>query len=175
MIWYYFQLLWFVPANSMYIYRFFTRERDLTTFQVKEKYESYWEAFKFWEMNPYKHTAIQDKEDEKTKKPYLPETLLDKLFRVYLFICIQYYLADTLIKIYELKFPQDYLDMCKFGFFLHHLITLIGFKSIFIVDRFHWFMMGPMCYHTTLIAFPNFVLNDAIYLSTFGFFLYGFT
>lgn len=100
-----------------------------------------------------------------TKKPYLEEDNIDKVFRVYIGLSIIYYAADFLIKLYEMR-AEDYMDLCKLGFFLHHALTMLSFKGIFVVDHYPWFLTGPMAYHTMLVAFPNFPLNSPLYLGT---------
>ena len=87
-------------------------------------------------------------------KPYLKEDMLDKIYRVFLAVCIFYYTVDTIIKLYEMEYPKDLFDGCKMGFFVHHIVTIMGFKSIFIVDHFTWFLTGPMAFHTVVVGFP---------------------
>ena len=90
-------------------------------------------------------------------------------------MAIIYYLADVLVKFYEMKFPDDYLDMCKDGFSLHHIMTLFSFKSIFIVDHYPWFLAFPTAYHAMLVVFPNFPLNNPIYLLSVATWMYNLT
>ena len=70
-------------------------------------------------MNPYKkrceainkEVPLSKKNDEKAVsnhkavspkgKPYLEEDNLDRVFRVFLAVCILYYIADTLFKVIE--------------------------------------------------------------------------
>jgi hypothetical protein len=97
---------------------------------------------------------------------------MDTFFRWYLGFAIVYYLSDVIIKFYEMKFPEDYLDICKNGFALHHIFTLFSFKSIFVIDHYPWFLAGPTAYHPMLVVFPHFALNNAIYLSCIGAWMY---
>lgn len=83
-----------------------------------------------------------------------------------------YYLADVMVKFYEMVFPDDYMDMCKDGFALHHIMTLFSFKSIFLIDHYTWFLAFPTAYHTMLVVFPNFPLNNPIYLFSVGAWMY---
>ena len=76
-----------------------------------------------------------------------------------------YYVVDTLIKLFEMEYPKDLFDGCKIGFFIHHVVTILGFKSIFIVDHYTWFLAGPMAYHTVVVGLPNLgLINNIIYL-----------
>ena len=122
-------------------------------------------------MNPYKFKKAMSKNDE-SKKPYIEEDWMDKLYRVYLAFGILYYFSDSVIKLYEMRFPEDYLDLCQLGFFLHHFFTMMSFKSIFIVEHYTWFMAGPMAYHTMMVILPHFPLNNPIYLSLIGAWMY---
>jgi hypothetical protein len=157
-----------VPVNLALIYRIFTR-KDFTQYEFREKYASYWDCLNILDINPYKkrpkvdaiNDAIQKKSD--TKRPFLEEDNVDKFFKSFLGFCILYYVADCLIKLYEFK-AEDYRDVCKMGFFAHHLATIFGFKSIFFVDHYTWFFMGPMAYHTVIVTFPDLtVINNMIY------------
>jgi hypothetical protein len=93
------------------------------------------------------------------------EDKYDKYFRMYLAVAIIYYLSDVIVKFYEMRFPSDYLDICKDGFALHHILTLMSFKSIFVIDHYPWFLAGPTAYHPMMVIFPKFPLNDPIYLA----------
>jgi len=93
--------------------------------------------------------------------------------RVYLGISIFYYIADVVIKLYEMEFPYDYLDLCKMGFLLHHLFTLMSFKSIFVIDHYPWFLVFPTLYHPMMVVYPAFVLNNPIYITSVGAWMYG--
>ena len=71
-----------------------------------------------------------------------------------------------------MKFPRDYLDLCKMGFLIHHVFTVFTFKCIFIIDHYPWFIIFPTAYHTMMVVFPNFVLNNPIYLTSVGLWMY---
>ena len=93
------------------------------------------------------------------------EDWIDKIYRVFLAFCIFYYTVDTFIKLYEMQYPRDLLDGCKMGFFFHHVVTIMGFKSIFIVDHYTWFLTGPMAFHTVVVGFPQLgLINNVTYL-----------
>ena len=83
-------------------------------------------------------------------------------------------MADTLLKIYEFSLhPEDLMDKCKMGFFIHHLFTIVGFKAIFFLDHFPWFMTGPMSYHTIVVGIPSLgIINNVIYVSLVAAWLY---
>ena len=168
-----------IPCIMFLIYRILTRKPDYSQYLVKERYSTYWDAMNLFDLNPYKkrphidqiNEAIAKKEE--SKKPFLEEDVYDRWFRLFIFICAIYYLADVVIKLYELRFPQDYTDMCKLGFFGHHLATLYGFKSIFSIDHYTWFLSGPMSYHTFLVTFPSIgLVNNVIYLSFVAIWMY---
>ena len=95
---------------------------------------------------------------------------------MFLFFCILYYFVDSLIKLYEMQYPSDLLDGCKMGFFLHHIVTIMGFKSIFLVDHYTWFLTGPMAFHTVVVGIPQLGLfNNITYLLLLIAWLYGCT
>ena len=183
-LWYnYFQIATIPLANGILLYKMWTqRNTDWTQYEVREKFGSYWEGLNLFDMNPYKirhpelnpeklvpasQLANYKKTDGDTKKgeeliavsavsgkPYLQEDWIDKVYRVFLAFCIFYYMVDTIIKLYEMEYPRDLFDGCKMGFFVHHVITIMGFKSIFVVDHYTWFLTGPMAYHTVVVGYP---------------------
>jgi hypothetical protein len=144
---------------------------------VREQYNSYWEALNIFDMNPFKANKIEknkkDHDDDGTNRPYLEEELCDKWFRVFMLFCIIYYYVDIGIKMCEMKFPEEYLDICKFGFLLHHVVCVFAFKSVFIVHHYPWFIAGVPAYHTMLVAFPHFSLNNPLYLFFVFAWMYG--
>ena len=119
-------------------------------------------------MNPFKKRPHIEKMNEALAKKGLPrieKDWWDRLYQIFLFTCIFYYLADTLIKLYEMRYPEDLQDKCKVGFFSHHLATMFGFKSVFFNDHYPWFLAGPMCYHTVIVTFPHLgLINNVIYM-----------
>jgi hypothetical protein len=106
------------------------------------------------------------------KRPFLNSDKWDYYYRIYLFFGIFYYIADTFIKMYEMRFPSDYVNMCKVGFLTHHIFTVFSFKSIFLIDHYTWFLTFPTAYHPMMVVFPNFVLNNPIYLLSVFFWMY---
>ena len=146
LLWHYLQCAALIPANGMLIYRFLTRKADYTQYEVREQYSSYWQAVNLFDLRRRTET--------KKDKPFLEEDWLDRAYRTFLAVCIFYYVADIAVKLYEFDFPGDYLNGCNMGFFIHHLISIAGFKSILLVDHYAWFLTGPMSYHTMMVAFP---------------------
>ena len=124
------------------------------------------------ELKNFKKTDGDTKKVEETVivsaisgKPYLKEDWIDFVYRIFLAICILYYTVDTIIKLYEMNYPRDLFDGCKMGFFIHHIVTIMGFKSIFIVDHYTWFLTGPMAFHTVVVGFPQYgLINNIVYL-----------
>ncbi len=177
-----------IPANAILLYKMYTqRNTDWTQYDVREKFDNWWHSINLIDMNPYKkrcehinkEVPISKRQDNKESsanmtlkavspngKPYLEEDSLDKVFRIYLAICILYYMADTILKIYEFSLnPADLTDKCKVGFFIHHLFTIVGFKAIFLADHFPWFLAGPMAYHTVVVGIPSLgLINNVIYV-----------
>ena len=178
------QVATMVPVNALLIFRILKR-KDYSQYEVREKYESYWEAFNIFHINPYSSAKkkleqekgkIKKNDDEKTiNKPYLETDFWDHVYRLFLFICILYYVVDTLIKIAEMSLP-DYQDSCKIGFLVHHIITVLGFKSIFFACHYPWFLMGPMSFHTVVVGLPHLGLfNNCVYLFFVASWVYNIT
>ncbi len=161
------------------------RNTDWTQYEVREKFAYWIESINIFDMNPYKkrcehinrEVMVSKKDDDKKNnsrqavslsgKPYLEEDWIDRVFRAFLAICILYYMADTVLKVYEFSLnPEDLTDKCKMGFFIHHLFTIVGFKAIFLIDHFPWFMTGPMAFHTIVVGIPSLgIINNVIYVS----------
>ena len=145
-LWNYFQTLTMIPVNLLLIYSMIYRRKDWSQYETREKFTSNWTPFNHFDLNPYKkrpevdaiNEGIQKKQE--TKKPYLEEDVLDRWYRLFLAICQVYYTLDTLIKFYDLRFPTDYLDLCKMAFLGHHLVTCYCFKGIFWTDHYPWFL-----------------------------------
>lgn len=76
-------------------------------------------------------------------------------------------MVDTLLKVYEFSLkPEDLTDKCKMGFFIHHLFTIVGFKGVFFLDHYQWFMTGPMAFHTVVVGIPYLgLINNIVYVS----------
>jgi hypothetical protein len=135
---------------------------------------NYSDAINLFDLNPYKIVKSIEKEveevvddvEDKLKKPFLEEDWMDKVYKVFLAICIVYYIFDVGVKLTEMAFPSDYADVCKVSFGLHHIMTILGFKSVWMLDHYPWFIAGPMAYHTTIVGFPTFPLNNALYFLT---------
>ena len=42
----------------------------------------------------------------------------------------------------------------------------MGFKAIFFVDHYTWFLTGPMAFHTVVVGIPSLgIINNVIYVS----------
>ena len=172
LIWFYYSLMWVIPTNLFAAYRFFTRKSDYNQYQVREKFATWGDAVNLFDLNPFKVVKSETKAGDE-KKPYLEGTKYDLAFKFYIIFGFIYYIVDILLKIYEMKFPSHYLDICKDSFLIHHIFTVFSFKSIFVVDHYPWFLAFPPAYHTVLVAFPKFPLNNPIYLLSVVTWMYG--
>ena len=85
---------------------------------------------------------------------------------------ICYYAADTLIKFYDHKFPEHYLDICRMSFLIHHIFTVFSFKAVSFVDHYTWYIIGPTAFHTVLVALPDIPINYPVYLFFVGAWMY---
>ena len=145
------QCLTLLPVNLMLLYRVINRPKH--EYEVREKYTSYTQGLNILNYDP-PEVHHKKKTDSDETKPYLESDRIDRAFRMYLGICILYYAADTFIKLYELRYPEDYSNICKQAYFWHHVLTVFAFKSIIVIDHYTWFLAGPMAYHTMVVAFP---------------------
>ena len=93
-------------------------------------------------------------------------------YRFYLMTSICYYAADTLIKFYDHKFPEHYLDICRMSFLIHHIFTVFSFKAVSFVDHYTWYIIGPTAFHTVLVALPDIPINYPVYLFFVGAWMY---
>ena len=109
-----------------------------------------------------KKTEKKDEDGSKKKRLILTEHLIDFLFRLYLLSGGIHYSFDSLVKIYYYGFQIIYKE-CKLWYFIHHVATLVNFRSLWMLDHYPWFMMFPPAYHTVLVAFPDFWLNNYVY------------
>ena len=181
------------------LYKMYTqRNTDWTQYDVREKFDGWIDSINLFDMNPYKKrcdhinkevplskktgeayttTTGNIKAVSPSGKPFLEEDWVDRVYRFYLGICILYYIADTLLKIYEFSMtPADLTDKCKVGFFIHHLFTIVGFKGIFLADHYPWFLAGPMSYHTVVVGIPTLgIINNVIYVALVLAWLYKLT
>ena len=56
------------------------------------------------------------------------------------------------------------LDPCRRWYFLHHFLTVIMFKSMWMIDHYTWFLAFPGAYHCIMVCYPNFAYNNQIYV-----------
>ncbi|CDW71627.1 UNKNOWN [Stylonychia lemnae] len=164
-----------LPAMAFLIHKFIYRQ-DVNTYQIHEKYDTFLEALNLLDLYPYnqkKSTLVA--KSEKSIKPFVKADRLDDVYRIYLGVAIFYYLSDVMVKMYEFEFPNDYLDLCQLAFFLHHIFTLLSFKSIFVIDHQPWFLVFPTAYHPMMVVFPKFKLNNPIYITSVVCWMYGLT
>ena len=157
-----------VPCIAFLALRIWTRKKDYQLYHINEQYSSYWDAVNLFDINPYQKRPHIEKINESLAKKGLEKIKQDNwdhFYKFFLFTCILYYVADCFIKIYEMRFSNEWLDVCKSGYFFHHIATIFGFKSVFMSDHYPWFLAGPMCYHTVIVTFPKLgMVNNVIYL-----------
>ena len=72
-----------------------------------------------------------------------------------------HYTLDCFVKAYYYGFAVFYQD-CKLVYFMHHLVTLFKFKSLWMLDTFPWFMAFPPAYHCVMVGI-DFKFNNFIY------------
>ncbi len=99
---------------------------------------------------------------KKQKKIILRGDNLDLFFKVYLLIGGIHYTFDSFVKLYYYGFSIIH-EGCKFNYFIHHIMTLIQFKSIWMLDHYPWFIIFCPAYHCIMVAFPKFQYNNHIY------------
>ena len=91
------------------------------------------------------------------------EDKVDLLFRVYLTYGGLHYFFDVFVKLYTYGFFGILKEGCKFWYGLHHLMTFIQFKQMWMLDHYPWFTMFPLAYHCFLVVFPRWKINNYIY------------
>ena len=98
-------------------------------------------------------------------------TNLDTIIRFLLIPSVIYYTVDSFLLLYN----YQNFGWCNFAFFLHHIITLAGYKASVSLSHFPWFFLAVFPCHSLLIMFPyNTELNYA-YLIIILNCLYSFT
>ena len=50
---------------------------------------------------------------------------------------------------------------------VHHFFTIFLFKSMWMLDHYTWFVIGPAAYHCVIVCFPTFWANTYIYAVLF--------
>ena len=99
---------------------------------------------------------------KKQKKIILRGDNLDLLFKVYLLIGGIHYTFDSFVKLYYYGFSIVF-EGCKFNYFIHHVMTLIQFTSIWMLDHYPWFIAFCPAYHCVMVGLPKFKYNNHIY------------
>lgn len=98
---------------------------------------------------------------DKTLKPYIVDTIV----RTCLFPSVIYYIFDTI----SILTQAHRFNWCNFGYLMHHIISLFGFREIITLPIFPWFLSAPFALHCLLIMFPEISKLNYIY---FGLMLY---
>lgn len=171
-LWEYFCLFSLFPSMAFTLGRLFFGEPNIFTwknYRVREKYNSAFEAMSplRWNYNKIvaqKPTNKTNSEDpnEKEKKIVLMGNNWDFLYKIYLLIGAIYYIADSAIKFYYFGFTV-FTDRCRQAFFFHHVMTLIVFQGLWMLDYYPWFCSFPPSYHNALVAFPRLWINNYVY------------
>ena len=120
-----------------------------------------WDAFNFYDWD-YNKDLQKDDPSGKNKKKVLQGTTGDYLFKLYLTIGAVHYLFDSFVKIYYFGFGIIY-EGCSFWYFIHHVNTVINFKSLWMLDHYPWFMLLPPSYHCVMVAWPKLWINNYVY------------
>ena len=87
---------------------------------------------------------------------------LDTVFKLYLAVGGFHYTLDCFVKIHTYGFGI-LNEGCKYWYLIHHFLTLINFKSLWMLDSYAWFMSFPAAYHCIMVCAPKFWLNNYIY------------
>jgi hypothetical protein len=74
----------------------------------------------------------------------------DYSMKAVLVMYIKYYVCDSFVLLLLLR---DF-EMCNFGFFFHHIVTLIGVPFCLTFPHYPWFVIGPVGFHCFLVMFP---------------------
>ena len=82
---------------------------------------------------------------------------MDHFYRFYLLIGGIHYSLDAAVKLKFYGIAGIMGDDCRRAFFVHHICTVIMFRSMWMVETFTWFVALPSAYHNVLVAFPHFV------------------
>ena len=98
-------------------------------------------------------------------------TNLDTIIRFLLIPSVIYYTVDSFFLLYN----QEVFGWCNFAFFLHHIITLAGYKASVTMAHFPWFFLAAFPCHCLLIMFPYHTELNYLYLVVILNCLYSFT
>ena len=97
-----------------------------------------------------------------------PHTLQDKIARIFLFWAPGYYVIDILVSLLMGK-----TDSCAISFFLHHSISAIFLPLVICQNYYPWFLCFVPGFHAILLAFPEEVWLNYIYLLACALYQYG--
>jgi len=82
---------------------------------------------------------------------------LDVFYKFYLFLGAVNYIIDSVVKLRLYGIMGILAEDCKKWFFIHHICTIIMFRSMWMVDHYTWFVAWPSAYHNLMVAFPRFL------------------
>lgn len=95
------------------------------------------------------------------KKVGVKSDTVDTLCRLLLFPSIFYYVIDSLLIMWQIYS----ITGCNFSFWLHHVITLAGFRESMTVTHYPWFFLAAFPCHCLLIMFPDYTDLNYLYLA----------
>ena len=98
---------------------------------------------------------------EEYKRGELNTYTLDIVCIILLAPAVLYYLVDM----YLLASQPDKYDWCNFAFFLHHVVTMVGFYPTFTIPHFPWFFTACFACHCLLIMLPYYTNLNYLYLA----------
>ena len=94
------------------------------------------------------------------------------IFKFYLIVGGIHYGLDSCVKAYSYG-PSLIYEGCKFIYFMHHVCTVVMFRSMWMLDHYTWFIALPASYHCMLVAFPRWEpWNSYIYAVALIFFFF---
>lgn len=73
-----------------------------------------------------------------------------------------HYAFDSCVKLHAYRFGI-FNEECKLLYFMHHICTVIMFRSMWMIDHYPWFIAFPPGYHCVMVGFPRFAYNNYIY------------
>ena len=94
---------------------------------------------------------------------------IDYWFQLMLVPMIAYYILDAAYLVAQ----HQNMDSCNFGFLFHHLVTLVGSKTILTIPHFPWFLIAPFTLHNLLVMLPYQTWLNYLYLVSLLMHLYG--
>lgn len=96
---------------------------------------------------------------------------LDTVCRFLLAPSLIYYTIDS----FELVYKYHLFGWCNFGFLLHHIVTLAGYRASITLTHYPWFFLAAFPCHCLLIMFPYHTDLNYLYLAIILNCLYNFT